>query len=207
MGKKGPDKRKRPGPVRDWDLWREVGRTIDPILKRKSADPKAMLEALEAQARNAESVPDKAGRSSGHFSTPAMPSSRPVIAAANRSSAQKPKETPIEPGLKRRLERGHVPIDGTLDLHGLTQEQAFAALKRFIPARAARGDRTVLVITGKGLKKTGYLQIEQKGILRAMLPLWLADRDVKPFVAGIDQAHQSHGGEGAFYVRLKRIRP
>lgn len=206
MGKKGPDKPKRPGLVRDWDLWREVGRTIDPILKRKSADPKALLEALEAQAKNP-NPGDVDAKSSKRFMGPAMPSAQPVISAANRGIGQKPKTAPIEPRLKRRLERGHLPIDATLDLHGMTQDQAYAALKRFIPARVARGDRTVLVITGKGLKKTGYLQIEQKGILRTMLPLWLSDPELKPLVAGIDQAHQSHGGEGAFYIRLKRIRP
>ena len=86
------------------------------------------------------------------------------------------------------------------------EEQARAALERFIPARVARGDRTVLVITGKGIKKTGYLQLEQKGVLRSMVPVWLNAKDLAPMVAGIDPAHQSQGGGGALYVRLKRKR-
>lgn len=202
MSRKTPDKPKksRAGSVRDWHLWSAVGRTVSPIARRKSADPKQLLDALEA-ALNPGPEPEKPS-ALPRLSTP-MPSTRPVIAAAVRQGIDKP----IEPGLRKRLQRGHLPIDATLDLHGLTQDEARAALLRFLPARAARGDRTILVITGKGLKKTGYLQIEQKGILRAMLPGWLRDPALAPLVAGVEPAHQSHGGEGAFYVRLKRLRP
>ena len=40
-----------------------------------------------------------------------------------------------------------------------------------------------------------------------MLPIWLAERDLAGLVSGFEPAHQEHGGEGAFYIRLKRIRP
>lgn len=113
----------------------------------------------------------------------------------------------IEPRLGRKLRRGHIPIDGTIDLHGLRQDEAHAALCRFIAARHARGDRTLLVITGMGLKKTGWGQIEQKAVLRSMLPIWLREKTLAPLVAGWQQAAREHGGEGAFYVRLKRLVP
>ncbi|MCD7058435.1 Smr/MutS family protein [Pelagibacterium xiamenense] len=201
MSKKGSDKRKTSGPLRDWHLWREVGKTVNPIQRRKTQDPKALLDELDA-ALNARPQPDKPPKDAPpRLAAPSMPSARPVI-----SAARPPLDKPIEPGLRKRLERGHLPIDATLDLHGMTQEEAHAALHRFIPARAARGDRTILVITGKGLKKTGYLQIEQKGVLRSMVPVWLKAPELAPFVAGVDRAHQSHGGEGALYIRLKRKR-
>ncbi|WP_404400932.1 Smr/MutS family protein [Pelagibacterium halotolerans] len=201
MSKKGSDKRRTAGPLRDWHLWRAVGKTVNPIPHRKTSDPKTLLDELDA-ALNARGKSEKADRDAAPRIAPApMPSARPVI-----SAARPPVDKPIEPGLKKRLERGHLPIDATLDLHGLTQDEAQAALHRFIPARAARGDRTILVITGKGLKKTGYLQIEQKGVLRSMVPVWLKAPELAPFIAGVDRAHQSHGGEGALYVRLKRKR-
>ena len=68
-----------------------------------------------------------------------------------------------------------------------------------------RGDRTLLVITGKGLKKTDDLRILDRGVLRAMLPIWLAEPALAPYIAGYDSAAQGHGGEGAFYVRLRRV--
>lgn len=200
MARKPPGPRpKKSGPVRDWHLWNAVGSTVDPLLRRKSTDPKALLEALEKAAEEPDA--GKPRDTSPRFARPPLPSAQ-LIAASKIPASEKS----IEPNLKRRLARGHEPIDATLDLHGMTQEQARAALERFIPARVARGDRTVLVITGKGIKKTGYLQLEQKGVLRSMVPVWLNAKDLAPMVAGIDPAHQSHGGGGALYVRLKRKR-
>jgi DNA-nicking Smr family endonuclease len=106
--------------------------------------------------------------------------------------------------MKRRLVRGQIDIDGTIDLHGMRQEEARGALQRFVVARVARGDRTLLVITGKGLKKSDDMQVLDRGVLRAMLPIWLSQPTLAPLIAGWDVAAQGHGGEGAFYVRLRR---
>ncbi len=102
------------------------------------------------------------------------------------------------------MRRGRVPIDASIDLHGLHQHEARAALYRFVQARARAGDRTLLVITGKGLKKTGHGSIEQKGVLRYMLPHWLADHAIAHMIAGYEVSARHHGGEGAYYVRLRR---
>lgn len=204
MARKPPGPRKtgpKAGPVRDFHLWNAVGKTVDPLANRKSADPKALLESLEAPIEpEASSRPKRSEVPS--FAKPPMPSQRPMIAASKIAASEKP----IEPNLKRRVAKGREPIDGTIDLHGMTQAQAQIALENFVAIRAARGDRTLLVITGKGIKKTGYLQMEQKGVLREMVPLWLNAAGLSPLVAGIDPAHQSHGGGGALYVRLKRKR-
>jgi DNA-nicking Smr family endonuclease len=179
-----------------------VGETVDPLKRRKSADPRAaLLKALEGpeDKTNENAVaPTELPR----FAAPPMPSRQPLIAASKIAPSQKS----IEPNLKRRVMRGHEPINATLDLHGLTQLRAQDALEDFVRYRASRGDRTLLIITGKGIKKTGYLQLEQKGVLREMVPLWLNAPDLAPLIAGIEPAHQHHGGGGALYVRLKRRR-
>jgi DNA-nicking Smr family endonuclease len=112
----------------------------------------------------------------------------------------------IEPRMRRRLGRGQIEIDGTIDLHGMRQAEAHAALTRFIHARSARGDRTLLVITGKGLKKVdgNAAIIVERGVLRSMLPIWLSEPGLAPLVAGWNVSAQGHGGEGAYYVRLRR---
>jgi DNA-nicking Smr family endonuclease len=109
--------------------------------------------------------------------------------------------------MKKRLQRGRLEIDGTIDLHGMRQVEARAALGRFIHARVARGDRTILVITGKGLKKLerDAATIVEAGVLRTMLPIWLSEPGLAPLVAGWDAAAQHHGGDGAFYVRLRPV--
>jgi DNA-nicking Smr family endonuclease len=101
---------------------------------------------------------------------------------------------PADRGGEKRVRRGKLEIDGSIDLHGHTQETGRAALLRFVQAAHARGDRTLIVITGAG--RAG------QGVLKQRLPAWLAE--LKPIIAGYAQAHRQHGGAGAFYVFLKR---
>ncbi len=97
-----------------------------------------------------------------------------------------------------RLRRGNYPIDATLDLHFHTREEAHGMLRAFIQAQYMRGSRCMLIITGKG--KTG------DGVLRAELPRWLNEPDLRAVVLAFGHAKPPHGGSGAFYVLLKRKR-
>ncbi len=181
------------GQLPDWHLWHEVSQTIAPL-----RPPRRMLNL------DAEPLPIPAvQKPKTHRLMPVMPSYQ-----SDGRPGKKPPRPGIEPNLKQRLQRGREQIDGTIDLHGMRQVEAHAALTRFIMARSARGDRTLLVITGKGLKKLGddAAVIVERGVLRAMLPVWLTAPNLAPLVAGWDSAAQGHGGDGAFYVRLRRER-
>jgi DNA-nicking Smr family endonuclease len=96
------------------------------------------------------------------------------------------------------VRRGKLEIDATLDLHGYSQEGGYLALATFLQSAGRRGGRVALVITGMG--RLG------EGVLRKRLPEWLAAKELKPLVSGYALAHRSHGGAGAFYVFLKRVR-
>jgi DNA-nicking Smr family endonuclease len=104
-----------------------------------------------------------------------------------------------------KFRRGHMNIDSTLDLHGLTQAEAHAALKKFIPNCADAGDRCVLIITGKGGARREDT-MEKTGVLRENLPKWLNGADLRPKILSLSPAQPRHGGSGAFYVLLKRRR-
>jgi DNA-nicking Smr family endonuclease len=95
----------------------------------------------------------------------------------------------------RLTRRGRIQIDSRIDLHGLTQEQAKRALATSLMRSVKRGERCLLVITGKGL--------QGEGVLRTQLPTWLSAPDMRPMVARYAQAHARHGGGGAWYVFLK----
>lgn len=97
-----------------------------------------------------------------------------------------------------KLRKGKMPIDGKLDLHGLTQIQAYDALCPFILNAYARGARCLLVITGKG-KST-------EGVLRRKTPEWLKEEPFDRIVLKIQEARPEHGGAGALYVFLRRKR-
>ena len=179
----------------DWHLWTEVTRTVAP-LRPDAAPPMPELDTAPPPAAQ---VPAMAPKPAPRLI--AMPSYKP-----DGRPSRTPREG-IEPGIRQRLVRGRIAIDGTIDLHGMRQSEAHAALSRFIHARAARGDRTLLVITGKGgrvpLRDEDLLVSFERGVLRGMLPIWLSSPDLAPLVAGWDSAVQGHGGDGAFYVRLK----
>ena len=78
----------------------------------------------------------------------------------------------------------------------MNQDGARAALTRFVLSAVAEGRRSVLVITGKGAAGDG--------VLRRRVPDWLAEPPLRAHVAGLSEAHRRHGGEGAYYVALKR---
>ena len=105
--------------------------------------------------------------------------------------------------MRARVARGKHAIDARLDLHGLTQNEAHAALLHFVRANSARGARLVLVITGKGVRGDGE---GGRGVLRRQVPHWLRLLEFRAFVIGFEDAHIAHGGEGALYVRLRRLR-
>ena len=110
----------------------------------------------------------------------------------------------LDKATAERLRRGELPIEARLDLHGLTQAQAYESLQRFLAVSQAQQRRCVLVITGKGFRaKDGVVQT---GILRAAVPRWLNEAPNRARILAFAAARDRHGGGGALYVLLKRLR-
>lgn len=111
---------------------------------------------------------------------------------------------PLERRMRQRIARGRLEIDATVDLHGLRQDQAHATLLRFLSRARQNHARVVLVVTGKG-RSTGATEDNwaERGILRRMVPIWLAAPDLRHIVLGFEEATLTHGGSGALYVRLR----
>lgn len=104
----------------------------------------------------------------------------------------------VDASLVRRLRRGQLPIDGTLDLHGLDVVAAREALARRLSAAAARGERTLLIIHGRGNRSPGG-----RGVLRGEIGSWLSQGRERAHVAAFCTALADDGGDGALYVRLR----
>lgn len=126
----------------------------------------------------------------------------PAQTAAGRQDLQAPNNPPVG-GLEnranhRRVRRGQTEIDARIDLHGLTQAQADRALPDFLRAQRAMGARCVLVITGKG--RGG------EGVLRRNFLHWLDTPTARHLLSGWSESHARHGGAGAFYVYIRRLK-
>ena len=168
-------------------LWREVTEDVGRLAEN---------DAREAEA------PDKAPREKN---APPPTNPRPAV-RANRVPAPLPElRHDVQPGLDKRtaarLRRGQLPVEGRIDLHGLTQDEAHRALTAFLAASRDAGRRCVLVITGKGLGPDGSV-----GVLRAAVPRWLNEASNRRHVFAFRQAVPRDGGEGALYILLKRQR-
>ena len=160
-------------------LWAEVARTVQ---RRRGAAP--------APEPRAQSQPGAAA------APPTREPPRPV---------GPPPLAPLERKLKRNLARGRGGVDSALDLHGLNQAEAHHALRHFLLDAQARGDRLVIVVTGKG-RAGASAWIDEPGVLRRLAPHWLRAADMRGIVLGFEEAARVHGGAGALYVRLRRGR-
>ncbi len=144
---------------------------------------------------------------------PAFPARLPGAAAPARAKATPPAAT-SEPWAQmdrrnlQRLRKGRMRIEARLDLHGMTLAQAHPALSRFVQDSHRAGRRLLLVITGKGRGpvETGFVMGLERGVLRRQVPAWLARPPLSACVLRVEPAARRHGGEGAFYVYLKRRR-
>ena len=140
---------------------------------------------------------------------PPAPPSALVAAVPSRGEPPPPRRgppplAPLDRKLKRELGRGR-GVDSALDLHGLNQAEAHHALRAFLSAAQARGDRLVIVVTGKGRAGTSSW-IDEPGVLRRLAPHWLRAPDMRAIVLGFEEAGRAHGGAGALYVRVRRGR-
>jgi DNA-nicking Smr family endonuclease len=171
------------------ELWAKTTRAVAPLRQRRPAT-----------AADTPAPPAPAPRKP---SAPAVARAERVTHAASAKPAPKP-VSPLESldrRLKQRLARGTQTIDARLDLHGKTQSEAHAALIRFLRRAQRDGARFVLVITGKGGRRSDG---GEGGVLKRQVPLWLRLPDLRPYVVGFETAHVGHGGEGAIYVRLRK---
>lgn len=173
-------------------LWSLVEKSTKPMHVRKAAKAEPELSAAEVKKPLADP-------GSGKLASPqvAKPSSIPSYTPP----VSKPRApTHLDLPTLDNLAKGRLPIEARVDLHGLTQDEAYALLYSFLARAHASDARYVLVITGKGSSSGG------DGVLKRSVPGWLATPLFRQFVSSHDPAARGHGGSGALYVRLRRHR-
>jgi DNA-nicking Smr family endonuclease len=163
-------------------LWAKVIATVQPLHPRSAADPAPPAEA---------------------------PLSVPAPPARARSRPAPPPPRKAQPGTTldgtwdRRLSRGLVSPDMTVDLHGHNLAQAYGLLDDSLDRAVASGARLLLLITGKPPKGEPPVA---RGRIRAAVGDWLAASPHARDIAAVRGAHPRHGGAGALYIVLRRRR-
>ncbi|HEY9091394.1 Smr/MutS family protein [Parasphingorhabdus sp.] len=106
----------------------------------------------------------------------------------------------------RRLNKGVVQPDVTIDLHGYTLTSAHGRLDSALELSIAAGHRAILLITGKARSDDERRREGGRGAIRAAISDWLAASRHAPYIAAVRRAHPRHGGAGALYIILRRRR-
>ncbi|QJU58929.1 DNA mismatch repair protein MutS [Sphingomonas sp. AP4-R1] len=167
-------------------LWSRVAATVRPLGKRVRLEVDAPLLAEEIEIIRAAPAP----RASAPH--PAQPTARAV-----------PGET-LDGGWDKRLARGLVAPDRSIDLHGHNLAGAHAALDQALARAIADGARLLLIVTGRPPRR-GDIE-PKRGLIRASIGDWLALSPHAGRIAAVRNAHPRHGGAGALYVVLRRKR-
>jgi DNA-nicking Smr family endonuclease len=100
--------------------------------------------------------------------------------------------------LMKKLKRGEMPVQGHIDLHGLTKQDAETAVTDFLLESFRNGLRCVLIVHGRGLNSP-----ESVPVLKEGLPQWLNRGRVRKVVLAFATARPYDGGTGATYVFLR----
>lgn len=187
------------------DLWRQVARTATPIDHGRPA-PEPAPDVSQRPDPPTPKAPDpitpfKLGEKAGKDGTP-----HDVLPGL----ADRMRRQPVAMDRKAhaRLKRGKLAPEARIDLHGMTAERAHGALSGFIHRAHGQRKRLVLVITGKGRQgaaDAGPMPV-RRGVLRHNVPHWLSLPPLAGMVMQVTNAHPRHGGDGAYYVYLRRPR-
>ncbi|MCK5041401.1 MAG: Smr/MutS family protein [Sphingomonadales bacterium] len=181
----------------DDNLWHEVTKSVTPLGNRPKVEvPKNTRPNIRYQGGNTK---------------PKLLDERIIFGGVEGGDNLEPEK--IHRREARRIARGTVNIDSTIDLHGANREQAYRMLFDHITFAYGRGDKLVLVITGKGGRSfSSDTPISQKrfadfnheeGVLKKAIPSWLRGDDLNKYVSSYKTASKHHGGDGAVYVRLR----
>jgi DNA-nicking Smr family endonuclease len=192
MGKRETDSDKRGLDIEaDAELWARIAQTATPLKKKNRV---TRVAAPPRPAPNPKAKAAKADTPSAAAKPASRPSHAPGAGGLDRLTA-------------RKLDKGHLAVEARLDLHGMRQRDAHAALRKFLKWAQTKDYRHVLVITGKGsLRDEGrsFYEEEARGVLRQAVPHWLSQSDLAPLIVSFAEAPRRLGGGGALYVRLRR---
>ncbi len=234
--------RRRPLSSEEKILWRRVTKDVAPIEGAVSVDKTDISPSVITEKNSGDAGvvrPDRLTTSSFSKASKTktdQKTSKPVASRAVDARAKKPllpKKATMgaptawragDPRRDKLAANRRLPIDRTLDLHGLTQVEAETLLISFVKAAHADGCRCLLIITGKGGPASTsnmmraraarsrrddppgqgtWIDTRKHGVLRERVRDWVDGPALRHLVSRLSTARPKDGGNGAYYLHLK----
>lgn len=188
-------------------LWARVMAGVRPLRAVAPAAKAVPVAPVERRPVPAMRLPDKPLPSFGALLGKGTVGSVPPLGRKGISIAAPPKPpgNTLDGSWDRQLSRGLVSPDRTIDLHGHTLHSAYDLLDAALDAAIRAGDRVILLVTGKPPRPASE-RPHARGAIRAATGDWLAGSRHSAAIAAVRGAHPRHGGAGALYIVLKRLR-
>jgi DNA-nicking Smr family endonuclease len=174
-------------------LWQKVIETVEPLDQARVSRVKALPVAKKLPERRGPITAETFGGAS----TKAIPL---------RDQVAVPEKAGLDGHWDRRLNKGVVQPEVTIDLHGYTLSSAHGRLDSALEVSVAAGHRAILLITGKARTDEERRREGGRGAIRAAISDWLAASRHASHIAAVRRAHPRHGGAGALYIILRRRR-
>ncbi|WP_404480170.1 Smr/MutS family protein [Novosphingobium sp. BL-52-GroH] len=191
---------RRPGrrlTAEEAQVWAQVARTVKPLERRIPARSAESEQAVTPTVAAPPALPAKKIR--GRIPPPLAP--KPVPAKPRPETP-----APLDGSWDKRIAKGTLLPDFSLDLHGATLDQAYSRLMHGLTQAKAMGARVVLIVTGKPRPVDAADRGTARGAIRAKVGDWLGASEHASDIVAIRGAHRRHGGQGAIYVVLRKRR-
>lgn len=208
-------------------LWARVLETVRPL--RVAPKPVAKVVAKVVPAKVVRAAPPKAaplaGKKGAGSGSSAVQMFQKLLdqglgseKSQKRATAARPhanlssegegprKGNTLDGSWDRKLSRGLVSPDASIDLHGHNLHTAYATLDGAMEQSIRMGDRVILLVTGKPPRPESE-RPHARGAIRAAIGDWLAGSRHAAAIAAVRHAHPRHGGAGALYIILRRTEP
>ena len=200
MSKPPSKPRRRHLSKEDEALWEHTASSLQPLKVRKD---RHLADMPDLDSISPFLTDGKAAKA-----MPPKPAAKPLPTPPRASETNAPSLSTFDRKAARKLRQGHFEIEARIDLHGMRQHEAHAALRSFLHSAFRKGQRWVLVITGKGGPRRprdddDMFGVAERGVLKKNVPMWLSEPELRAIVVSFTSAAISHGGEGALYVQLR----
>ena len=175
-------------------LWGRVIASVEPMHK--------VVAKVEAKVPN-DSTPAKAVRVERSRDTPKASTTNGPLVFARGERISSPKPQNLDGHWDRRIDKGGIIPDVSVDLHDTGLSGAYARLDGALEQAIAQKLKVVLLVTGKA-RAHDRTSGQGRGAIASVVRDWLASSRHSGSIAAVRGAHPRHGGAGALYIVLKR---